>query len=416
SDEPSRPLAEAQHEEQDPSAKAAAILDRAVRALEAVTQEVDSAAAAAAAALPHDSTPGPGPPAPGAVTPPPSGLTAAGVPRGGDATRAVLHRALLSQAAPGPPSQGSDHSDDGSKSTRPSPSEDSSRSSSSSSSSGGGGGGGGRGLGGRRADLRQAGPVPDLTSRGARAGPREGGDRQPSWAQALFGSGPLPARAPATSRPDSQPRLITEEMPMEGFLQLRSQESEELAAASRTQLPPLQSIWELTTAHQAPSRQGGGSQEAPPPAATPNTLSHTLPHEACLSSPLQSHSGAVALIQPNSHHGDCWHRAGEAVATEVAGEEAVAAPAPVGRQLADGQGVLADGTHWEKKSGEELGEGGFWKRWTLLKGWTEDGTVAFEECWWESSDWAGMKELGATKSGHTPSGKSHLTRPASHTP
>ncbi|KAJ9533931.1 hypothetical protein QJQ45_027034, partial [Haematococcus lacustris] len=108
--------------------------------------------------------------------------------------------------------------------------------------------------------------------------------------------------------------------------------------------------------------------------------------------------------------------AGEAVVTEAAGEEAVAAPAPVGRQLADGQGVLADGTHWEKKSGEELGEGGFWKRWTLLKGWTEDGTVAFEECWWESSDWAGMKELGATKSGHTPSGKSHLTQPASLTP
>ncbi|GFH13340.1 uncharacterized protein HaLaN_09205, partial [Haematococcus lacustris] len=164
------------------------------------------------------------------------------------------------------------------------------------------------------------------------------------------GSGPLPARAPATSRPTSLPSLMTEEMPRQIFPQLRSQESEELAAASRTQLPPLQSIMELTTAHLAPSRQG-----------------------------------------------------------EVAGEEAVAAPAPVGRQLADGQGVLADGTHWEKKSGEELGEGGFWKRWTLLKGWTEDGTVAFEECWWESSDWAGMKELGATKSGHTPSGKSHLT-------
>ncbi|KAJ9533930.1 hypothetical protein QJQ45_027035 [Haematococcus lacustris] len=197
SDEPSRPLAEAQHEEQDPSAKAAAILDRAVRALEAETQEVDSAAAAAAAAaLPHDSTPGPGPPAPGAVAPPPSGLPAAGVPRGGDATRAVLHRALLRQAAPGPPSQGSDHSDDGSKSTRPSPSEDSSRSRSSSSSSSSSGGGGGRGLGGRRADLREAGPVPDLTSRGARAGPGEGGVGQPSWAQALFGEcGQLSCRA-----------------------------------------------------------------------------------------------------------------------------------------------------------------------------------------------------------------------------
>ncbi|GFH28660.1 uncharacterized protein HaLaN_27190 [Haematococcus lacustris] len=37
--------------------------------------------------------------------------------------------------------------------------------------------------------------------------------------------------------------------------------------------------------------------------------------------------------------------------------------------------MLQDPKCWEKKSGEELGEGGFWKRWTLLKGWTEDGTV-----------------------------------------
>lgn len=70
-----------------------------------------------------------------------------------------------------------------------------------------------------------------------------------------------------------------------------------------------------------------------------------------------------------------------------------------GRQLLDGAGVLADGTRWEKKSGEERGEGGFWKRWTMLRGLSGDGQVEWEEHWWEASDLHGMKELGAMKSG-----------------
>eukprot|EP00951_Prasinocladus_malaysianus_P042587 scaffold518615_cov48-Prasinocladus_malaysianus.AAC.1 len=94
--------------------------------------------------------------------------------------------------------------------------------------------------------------------------------------------------------------------------------------------------------------------------------------------------------------------------------------------LADGKGTLADGTKWEKKSGEELGPNGFIKRWTLIQGSSNAGKVGasligrltagegsinfensvvhpwqveWEETWWEASDWSGMRELGAEKSG-----------------
>ncbi len=33
--------------------------------------------------------------------------------------------------------------------------------------------------------------------------------------------------------------------------------------------------------------------------------------------------------------------------------------------------------------------------------------VTWEECWWEASDWAGLKELGATKTGTSASGGGH---------
>ncbi|MCJ1368778.1 hypothetical protein MMC16_007926 [Acarospora aff. strigata] len=68
-----------------------------------------------------------------------------------------------------------------------------------------------------------------------------------------------------------------------------------------------------------------------------------------------------------------------------------------GRALEDGQGVLADGTQFDRQSGEEHGPNGYWFRWNRLKG--KSGKVEWEEYWWEASDWAGMKELGAEKSG-----------------
>ncbi len=59
---------------------------------------------------------------------------------------------------------------------------------------------------------------------------------------------------------------------------------------------------------------------------------------------------------------------------------------------------------WLKKSGEEFGPNGYWKRWTLLSGASADGMLQWEEVWWEASDWSGLKELGAAKSGNSAEG------------
>ena len=39
-----------------------------------------------------------------------------------------------------------------------------------------------------------------------------------------------------------------------------------------------------------------------------------------------------------------------------------------GRALQDGQGSLADGTSFDRQSGEEHGPNGYWFRWHRLKG------------------------------------------------
>ncbi|EIE19758.1 hypothetical protein COCSUDRAFT_19282 [Coccomyxa subellipsoidea C-169] len=67
--------------------------------------------------------------------------------------------------------------------------------------------------------------------------------------------------------------------------------------------------------------------------------------------------------------------------------------------MQDGKGQLADGTKYLRESGEDFGPNGFWRRWTCLKGVSAAGKVEWEERWWEESDWAGMRELGAEKSG-----------------
>lgn len=42
-------------------------------------------------------------------------------------------------------------------------------------------------------------------------------------------------------------------------------------------------------------------------------------------------------------------------------------------------------------SGEEHGPNGFWKKWTTLRGSSENGVVDWEETWWQASDWSGLK-------------------------
>lgn len=44
-------------------------------------------------------------------------------------------------------------------------------------------------------------------------------------------------------------------------------------------------------------------------------------------------------------------------------------------------------------------QNGYWKRWQLLKGGNAEGTLEWEETWWEASDWTGLKEMGARKEG-----------------
>lgn len=44
-------------------------------------------------------------------------------------------------------------------------------------------------------------------------------------------------------------------------------------------------------------------------------------------------------------------------------------------------------------------QNGYWKRWQLLRGGSADGTVEWEETWWDASDYTGLKEMGAQKQG-----------------
>eukprot|EP00879_Flechtneria_rotunda_P011698 GHRR01012219.1.p1 GENE.GHRR01012219.1~~GHRR01012219.1.p1 ORF type:complete len:619 (+),score=253.43 GHRR01012219.1:499-2355(+) len=113
--------------------------------------------------------------------------------------------------------------------------------------------------------------------------------------------------------------------------------------------------------------------------------------------PLQSVVELTTAFKPPERTGQLTEAPIAATATETAA-------APVGKSLADGSGRLADGTWWEKKSGIEYGKNGYWKCWQLLKGGNAEGTIEWEEAWWEASDWTGLKEMGAEKKGRNVDG------------
>ena len=73
---------------------------------------------------------------------------------------------------------------------------------------------------------------------------------------------------------------------------------------------------------------------------------------------------------------------------------------------ADGEteGTLENGSRWWRESGEEELEGGKLCRWTLVRGASADGSVEWEEKWWETSDAFNYRELGAIKSGRDAKG------------
>uniref|UniRef100_A0A383VYZ1 Uncharacterized protein n=1 Tax=Tetradesmus obliquus TaxID=3088 RepID=A0A383VYZ1_TETOB len=211
-------------------------------------------------------------------------------------------------------------------------------------------------------DIRSSGRAPADT----------GHSPAPSWAQSLLGSddfggspgggslfpselqlqrAPAAAAGPAALPFADEPMTLT--LPPVA-LGLKSQSQLDAERAKAAVLPPLQSVLELTTAFRPPERTGAAPQA-------------------------------------------------DVMVDAITGEE-VAAPAPVGRALADGSGRLADGTWWEKKSGIEYGKNGYWKRWQLLRGGSADGTVEWEETWWDASDYTGLKEMGAQKQGKNADG------------
>ncbi|KAK3249697.1 hypothetical protein CYMTET_40889 [Cymbomonas tetramitiformis] len=90
----------------------------------------------------------------------------------------------------------------------------------------------------------------------------------------------------------------------------------------------------------------------------------------------------------------------------TAKEEVVMAAAAVSAGMAEGnvESVRADGTRMWQETGEELKENGRLCRWTLVRGQSADGSVEWEEKWWETSDAWGYRELGAEKSGRKSDG------------
>eukprot|EP00898_Chlorokybus_atmophyticus_P002946 jgi/Chlat1/3652/Chrsp238S03649 len=126
-------------------------------------------------------------------------------------------------------------------------------------------------------------------------------------------------------------------------------EVERMAVLS-ADLPPLQSVMEMTTAYRPPVQSEGAEQVA----------------------------------EVRTAHGDHW------------GEDL---------GLGEASGIAEDGTQWWRASGEDFGENGLRVKWTLLRGVTAAG-IEWEETWWEKSDWLGYRELGARKSGADENGGS----------
>lgn len=144
--------------------------------------------------------------------------------------------------------------------------------------------------------------------------------------------------------------------------------------------------------------------------------------------PLQSVLELTSAFRPPERGG-----AAPADATQTDTDTSTATTT-AGRDLPDGSGVLPDGTRYEKSSGVEYGANGYWRRWRTLRGVTlvpvaadgsaiVEGSVAaaaakglqagskqrmarveFEETWWEASDYAGLRVMGAEKRGRDAQG------------
>lgn len=63
------------------------------------------------------------------------------------------------------------------------------------------------------------------------------------------------------------------------------------------------------------------------------------------------------------------------------------------------EGIAPDGSKWWRETGIDERSNGVLVKWTLTRGVTSEGTVEWEEKYWEASDKYDYKELGSEKSG-----------------
>ena len=116
--------------------------------------------------------------------------------------------------------------------------------------------------------------------------------------------------------------------------------------ARGAQLPPLQSVAQLTSAS-APPQRG----EVPVTAQAALSSAGSALHIQIL---------IICRMWFDQKHGL---------------ESRVREVSCAGQAMEDGKGVLEDGTRYVRESGEDFGPNGFWKRWTRLAGVSAQGKV-----------------------------------------
>ena len=91
---------------------------------------------------------------------------------------------------------------------------------------------------------------------------------------------------------------------------------------------------------------------------------------------------------------------------EASLEDALASPVrELGVEDGAQEGTLTSGARWWREEGKEYLEDGKVMSWTVIRGTSPDGSVEWEEKFWETSDPFTYRELGAIKSGRDSNGQ-----------
>ncbi|VAH91457.1 unnamed protein product [Triticum turgidum subsp. durum] len=114
----------------------------------------------------------------------------------------------------------------------------------------------------------------------------------------------------------------------------------------------------------------------------------SLPPFQSFAEPENVDSGAMPVVD-----------AEEAFETQFSNNAAEAARALSTSDDKSSHGIDPDGSKWWKETGVEQRPDGVVCKWTVIRGVSPDGSVEFEDKYWEASDRFDHKELGSEKSG-----------------